>query len=57
MTRDIDARLDAEYVRGYEQAYREWIACVSESGRISEANITRRAQSLEAVRRGRKAAK
>ena len=53
MTERQMRREDRAYLDGYEQACREWIASVSESGRITEENLARRAAALAQVRTGR----
>jgi len=46
---------DRAYLHGYEQADREWVSCVSESGFINEQNIIARRKRLELVRKSRAA--
>lgn len=45
-----DEKIDRAYMLGYKQASREWRACVSESGNVSEADLQLRAKALAAIR-------
>lgn len=48
-----DARIDRAYLDGYEQAHREWLACIGENGNVRPENIQRRIADAALVRQNR----